>query len=382
MARLGSSAHARLIFLVSLLVSGCQVEGREINDVRRIVASEDLRIGEVEGAPEVTFGRIGSVVGDTRGRILVLDILANEVRVFRPDGSFAYAFGREGGGPGELRGPCCAAFGPGGLFWIRDSGNRRYGAFSVGDSTAEPRGQIRMAHGDHGRLVPTSFDADGSLVDVGSGVDSAGNRASTVRYSIALDGRSTRKLVVPEPPADSLSTHELRVGESGGGFSTFFFHQPFGPQHEVAHGPGGQWADAVTSRYAVAWRGPDGELLRTIDRDLAGPELSAAEGVRADSSLARDARRAGGRLPYGVPERKPPIRDLYFDQTGRLWVERWVVEGAAREADVWSADGVLLFTLEWPSDVRLSEGWRGERQALGIARDQLGVERVVRIRWE
>jgi hypothetical protein len=355
--------------------------GSTSTDAERIVASENLRIGEADGAPEVTFGRIAGLARDPKGRMLVVDVQAHEVRVFERDGRYAFTFGREGEGPGELRRPCCPAFGPDGLLWIRDSGNRRYDAFLVGDTSAESRGQIRMEHGDNNRWVATTFDEDGSLIDVGGGVDSAGQRIFNIRFSRSRDDSLVRRLDVREPPADSLSIHEV-PREVAGGRAIYYFHQPHGPVHAVGHGPRGEWAQAVSSRYAIAWRAPDGSLLRTITRDVLGPPLSAAERTRADSSIARDERAAGGALPFDVPERKPPIRYLYFDDAGRLWVERSVAEDAPREADVWSRDGTLVFTLEWPADVSLSEGWRGEHEAIGIARDELGVERVVRLSWE
>ena len=379
--------HGSTLILVLAPVWSCYLGACSTDEdpgaaqVIRIRAAEDLRIGAAEGAPELTFGRISGIASDSLGRIVVIDRQANEVRLFHPDGRHAFTFGREGGGPGELRRPCCPAFAPDGLLWIRDGGNRRYGAFLVGDSTAEARGQVRMEHGDVNRSVTTTFGAEGALIDVGSGVDSAGQHVWMVRYSRSRDDGPLRKLAVREPPAESLSVHEV-PREIPGGRAVFFYHQPYGPGHEVAQGPRGEWAQAVTSRYAVAWRAEDGTLIRTIARDVAGPLLSAAERERADSSLAEDSRQARQRLPFGVPERKPPIRHMYFDATGRLWVERSVADGAPREADVWSRDGRLLFTLEWPAEANCADGWRGATTALCIARDELGVERVVRFRWE
>ena len=63
--------------------------------------SIDLEIGEVEGEDPYLFTTIGSVVEDERGRMIVADYQTHEVRVFEPDGRFAFSFGGQGEGPGS-----------------------------------------------------------------------------------------------------------------------------------------------------------------------------------------------------------------------------------------------------------------------------------------
>lgn len=334
----------------------------------------------MDGDPAYTFGRLGGITRDAQGRIYAVDMQSNDVRVFAPDGSFLFLFGREGGGPGEMRRPCCPAFSPEGELWIRDGGNRRYDGFAIADSSARPIGTIRMEHGDVNRAVATTFDEDGSLIDVGTRAHSPGDAPVTSRFSRSRDDRLVRETVVPRVPAESLA---MRAVESGTADRRVirYFYQPFGPYHLVAHGPRGQWADAVSSRYAISWRDGAGQVVRTITRPAEGPELSPEERTRADSLLTADRVRAGTSLPFGVPDRKPPLRDLTFDATGRLWVERSVPQGAPREADIWSPDGEHVATITWPREITFSLGWIGEREALGIARDELGVERIVRMAW-
>lgn len=54
-----------------------------------------------------------------------------------------------------------------------------------------------------------------------------------------------------------------------------------------------------------------------------------------------------------MPERKPPLRELYFDERGRLWVELSVSTGLEREADVYGPAGPLLAHHTWPASVQL-----------------------------
>jgi len=112
--------------------------------------------------------------------------------------------------------------------------------------------------------------------------------------------------------------------------------------------------------------------------------LSEAEKARGMERLEADAERAGrsvSRLPYGLPDLKPPLRDMFFDTEGRLWVERTVPDGSPRIADVWDGDGNLLRSVQWPEDVSFTLGWVSEDWALGLRRDSLGVDYVVRLRF-
>ena len=115
----------------------------------------------------------------------------------------------------------------------------------------------------------------------------------------------------------------------------------------------GNWIFIRDSAYSEA-------LIR-----LARESSEAKECVRVD--LARAGARAG-QLSLVVPATRPPLNGLYFDQTGRVWVELLAtVEGVA-EAILFGRDGVALEVRTWPADVQFSGfGWVGERSALGTA---------------
>ena len=119
---------------------------------------------------------------------------------------------------------------------------------------------------------------------------------------------------------------------------------------------------------------------------LEGPVLSAEERKAGREVMERDAGRVGlaaSELPYDVPERRTPVDQIYYDAQGRLWVERSVPADSARLADVWNDEGEVVEQRRWPADVRLGlVGWVGSSHALGIRRDELGVEHVVRLRWD
>jgi hypothetical protein len=105
---------------------------------------EDLRIGVAEGDPEFQFGALVGVDADAEGRIVTLDQQASRIRVFSADGDLLHAFGRTGGGPGELSQALSPAtsvfFEADGSIAVPDLGNTRLARFSVtGEALDSPR---------------------------------------------------------------------------------------------------------------------------------------------------------------------------------------------------------------------------------------------------
>ncbi|MCY4571386.1 MAG: 6-bladed beta-propeller, partial [Gemmatimonadetes bacterium] len=64
---------------------------------------EELRLGNVMGDGPEGFGDIQDIAVDPTGRIYVLDVASEEVRVFGGDGAYLRTMAREGEGPGEFR---------------------------------------------------------------------------------------------------------------------------------------------------------------------------------------------------------------------------------------------------------------------------------------
>jgi hypothetical protein len=346
----------------------------------RFSGEVDLVIGQVEGPDELVFGRIGGLA-QAGGRIYVAAFQANEIRVYDESGAFLSRFGRKGGGPGEFDGPCCLALAPDGQLWVRDNGNARYNSYSMTGGEWKSESSVRIQHAAANMWAPLTFDSEGLLVDIGLRPDPQSGRPNTVRIHVTPTGATERVDVIPNPPPDRLGIYE--VGKDGG---IFYLYQPHGARQLVAHSPGGGWADAVSSSYRIVWH-------LTADREIiveqvgaAGPELSPDEREAGERQIAAYQRRLGlGRtqIPFDVPDRKPPIRDLFFDQGGRLWVELSVSEGSDRQADVYEPDGRLVARYRWPANVSLVRpGWIEGDIALGTARDDLGVERGVRLRFQ
>lgn len=365
------------------LTVGCQ-SGPAASSVPvpRTVARVTLQIGQVDGEGPDVFGRIGGLLADADGRIIVADYQASEVRVFTADGEHSFSFGREGSGPGEMAEPCCMAFSPDGHLWLRDGGNHRYSGYRLRDTTAEFVEQREMAHADANYWAQLSFGSDGTLIDVGHRVAVDGE-FQLARLFLTPDGREVPPEVAPTPAPSEIGLHSMKRETEGGQFWSFV-SQPFGPRQVVAHGPNGVWAHGISSDYAISLITSSSTI--EVARPGAGPTLSQREREAAAQAFERQLQGTGSRisdLPFGIPVHKPAVRSLFFDSTGHLWVERSVPDGESRVADVWSLNGELVGEVEWPADVSLGlPGWVGHNSALGIRTDALGVQYVVRIEFE
>ena len=340
----------------------------------------DLEIGDIDGDDPYLFSYILDVVADELGRIIVTDRNSAEIRVFGPEGDFAFHFGGPGEGPGEFGDLCCVGFAPGGELWVRESA--RYSVFVLGSDGAEPQRVLRTPHPGHiGLRAPFTFDMGGDLVSVGP-VSGYGDVSLYARLRVLPDG-AVDTVLMAEAERQTVSQATVpfnRAGISG----SMYLHQPFGPQWIHAHTNGGTWADAVTSDYAINLHHPDGTVALIEGPALEGPPLSEGDRDWAQSRMERDRDRAGiGRHPFQIPDRKPPLADMFFDRAGRLWVVKTHAEGeTVRKADVW--DGTTLVAhYRWPSRILdLPTPWATESALYGVTADTLGVQRAARVRFE
>jgi len=377
---IGSVQSRRSLIPLAVLAASCADRVPPPETVTTYTAQPDLAIGAMEGDGEDVFGRVSGLAVDGLGRIFVSDAQSHEIRVFDQHGTFQFRIAQKGGGPGELDGPCCLAFDPAGRLWVRDVNNARYNRYRVASEAAEYEGMIRMNHAAAGFWNPTTFDSSGNLIDVGMATGAAG--PEVVRYRVDSSGTVLGSIQIRQPPADSVGEAMLPVEFPGGRTGFRYYQQPFGPQHRVAHAPTGEWAKVLTGVYAVEWFGSDNEPLRVVRRDLEPVPVTPAERDSVETRLVDELRRFGKRmsdLPWGIPDAKPPVRGIFFDEQGRLWVERSVAEGRPSKADVFERSGALAFSVEWPRNVSLLTAAIGQNAIVGVQVDELGVHHVVRL---
>ena len=374
----------RRIALVSNLLAACT--GGDAPDAPSATEADSLTVAAAIGGiddtrPEYEFARIGGVVALEDGRVVVVDATNDVIRVYNADGAHQFSFGRNGAGPGEVSAPCCLAVDREERLWVRDGGNARYNVYELHADSATFVRQVRMAHGDENYWASVTFDAAGHVIDVGHRSDAQSN-SRLYRFHLDSAGTTARETALHSVPQDSTAMKSVSR-EIEGGSMTLYAHQPYGPQPLYAYAPNGEFAHALNSRYAIDWRNEDGSLLRHITHELAiGPTLSSRERTVADSQMVQQARRLSittAQLGFDVPASKPPLRAIFFDLDGRLWVELNVPDGTSRTAHIYERDGTLARTVVWPRDVNLSGGSIRGDAAWGIRTDSLDVVTLVRL---
>lgn len=359
-------------------------------DAPRFEAVVDFEIASSDEAGPYLFSQIYGLALDSEGRIYLAEALADEIRVFDANGAHLYSIGRTGSGPGELKGPCCLAFDAGGRLWVRDRGNARYNGYELDDAGARHIATVRMAHGDGNFGPPLTFSAAGHLIDIGHKIDGRGGESKLHRFHLDTAGTAVATEVIRTLSMEEQGGRAVTRREDGGA-SRLFIRPAFPRTQLLAHAPGGGRAEMISDRYEVAWyESSDATspptLSHTLRRHLPlGPPVSAAEREAAEERLRQEAEwagLAGGTSPFSVPDRKQPLAALFFDQDGRLWVQRATAAGEPSRADLYSPDGTPAAEVTWPRGVVLSNGAiRGDR-AVGIAYNEVGVPRIVVLRLE
>lgn len=355
----------------------------------------EVEIGVLEGERPFMFGQIVAIAVGPDGAIHVLDRQVPEVRVFEPDGTFRGTIGRPGEGPGELRQPDSGlAVLPDGRVLVRDPGNARIQVFAPdgepldiwphrgGFSTSTPLWVDRRDH------VYTQILLD-PTADIGDW------RMGLVR--IAPDGTPVDTLPVPrsgyEPPA-----LEARM-ERGESRTVSRTAVPFAPSESWALHPDGYFVHGVSTAYRITLLRPDAPLR--IERLDSPVPVTAGERSEETTRVTRNLRTVDPEWRWNgppIPDVKPPFRSLHAGRDGRIWAlvslpgvevedlahdprdpdsvpDRWREPVAF---DVFEPDGTYLGRVEGPLGIG-TYVFDGDR-VWAVARDELGVQRVVRFR--
>ncbi|MDH3199078.1 MAG: hypothetical protein OEO21_12655, partial [Candidatus Krumholzibacteria bacterium] len=178
----------------------------------------DLVIAGGEDADENhTLYQPTGVAIDAAGEVLVLDAKLSCVKRFSRDGAYIGSFGRDGAGPGELRGAGSMAVTTDGRIVIYEFGNRRFSVFDARGEHLESVGWFvgmhlctGLANGSDGRLWAEIAEPD---ADYTSGV-----------YAKYLDRLDDEFHVVEV--IDSVRARQMYTVPMGGG-SAISFGAPF-----------------------------------------------------------------------------------------------------------------------------------------------------------
>jgi hypothetical protein len=304
-------------------------------DTAELVA--DLTIGQFEGPDEYMFGRVRSLAVSADGAIYLFDSHAKELRKYGPDGVYLGKLGREGGGPGEHKGPDGGlAVLPDGRVLLRDPSNARISVFA-------PDGEFLESWRIRG-----GFNTSNPLT-----VDTAGNAHVFLLLDYEADVTEWEfGLVRYDPtgaPGDTVAAPTWDYEEpalvarhiDGDDQSTSVNSVPFSPQEQWTFSPLGYMVGGVATRYSFdLFIAPDHTLRIERLNWQPAPVLSEEKAERERIMTANMRRTEPGWRWNGppIPDTKPPYTGFYVGAHGRIWVqlhqEAYQIEPAEPEREL------------------------------------------------
>jgi len=313
---------------------------------------EELRIG---AADETGPGALANPVvleADRAGRIYVIELRPNEVRLYARDGRFLRTLMRTGSGPGEVRGASGLAWDQAGRLWVVDQGSRRFTVLGTsGARLAERRmtGLAYMLVPWQGAITPTGDMVEIALVaDRAAYLRLAGARGenreaelwAAVRRDSSLRQRDTLRLPVFVGPVFRL---HRRIDAA-------YLPVPFASDILRFVDPRGYVWWSLSERYRIVQQTMRGDTVRIVERDVRPAPVTAAEKDSVVRSLGRFVRTGGVVNRSLLPDVKPPIGDLWVDDRGYLWTRRYQVRGAPAGTlfDVFDPEGRYLGEVRAP----------------------------------
>ncbi len=316
-------------------------------DGRRTIRPAELWRAGGEDA-EVFFGSVGRVLAGPDGTVLVLDTQLGEVQVYGPDGTWLRTLGREGDGPGEVRGPADCWHLPDGRLCI---GQGFPGKLVYLDPDGTPAGgaqyQPAQAQATFTVVVAGLPAPQGMLLAGIRMVQGGGPQASQTFFLSRCDADGREQTVYLEKDY-AIDFADFRLDEAAMDFVWM--------GRMAADAAGNVYTAPDRDQYLVRVQAPDGALRREFTRQAAIPGRTARQRTVATKL------HEGIGAEYGVPlrgvtieDREPAITSLDVRPDGTVWVRspaNAVPDGAFAVFDVFGDDGRFgeQVVLEIPGD--------------------------------
>lgn len=273
---------------------------------------ERVSIGVPDGAEELMLGNVRGIAVTPAG---VVHVLESEpvLKQFAADGQYLRTIGRVGSGPGEYRRPDGGiAVLPGDRIVLRDPGN---GRMSVFGPEGNPLGSWRIS-GSFSTSRRLYHDREGNvytLILLDDAGDPAEWKLGVQRF--APDGTAGDSIAAPRWEFDRAIIKSVREG------GTSVSDVPFSPSAHWAFSPLGYMVGGVSTSYRI-------ELLREgaplrIERQRPPVPVASDEAADHRRAATENMRR---NLPGwvwngpGIPDSKPPFREVFAADDGRIWV--------------------------------------------------------------
>jgi hypothetical protein len=291
-------------FLVVQCTGGSTPESGDT--VRTLYATEEIRIGDLEGEDEYVFGDIWYVAVGKNGEIFVADAQLPVIRMYDPEGRFIRNVGRDGRGPGEYQ-------------FIIGMKTFPDGRLAVSD----PRSLIINVYDPQGEFLE-SFSSQNTLF--GPGVFQTGHSGNfyirrVLRHTpdmpnweyawlkLSQEGEIVDTIHVPLDDEDREQAFVLFTA-SGNAY-------PFIEQPLSSLSPLGYLITGRNDRYSFQLNKPGMDPV-LIERDHTPVQ------VHPDEKAQWEAWKRRFGTSNIIPDIKPVYKDLITDSQGRIWVWRYV----------------------------------------------------------
>ena len=313
---------------------------------------------------EDEFGQISSVTTGPNETVWVADQHSSRIKAFRPDGTLAVEFGREGEGPGEFRSIQSIAW-VGDRLLVLDFRNGRISELSA---SGEWLGSRPAPGGVSGPVAMMRFYPLSDTTVLQWSVDQTGRMVWLEQHPRVV-GDSWPQVSLASPQPTNLV---CRAADRG----TYYFPIPFSGR--VLRHPAGEARSYVawSAVYRYAVLGSGGDTLRVVEREWPTIHVTDEQWASetADITAFREEWPDASCEPRSIskPEVRAPLQNLLVDTEGRVWIEAVGTSGAVWE--VFDTLGNLVATLPgFNYDHRVPPSIRGDRIAW-VEADSLGVQ--------
>jgi hypothetical protein len=340
-----------------------------------------LSIGEAEGAPEYLLSEVRSVWRLESGEIVATSG-TSEFRYFDATGRHLRTVGKRGGGPGEFQMLSWVQPVAGDSILAYDMAARRLSIFAP--DGAFVRSTALGGSPEAGTPQLLGALGDGSLVgSVGASIGRgpAGGINGLVRGAqdflhLAASGE-TLDTISRQPGSERF----IQSQSSSGQITSISVMATLFGRSQVATVTGDRIILGGNDSYQLEVYTRDGRLERLIRRDVpprpvTDDDLESALQARLES-ISDPARRENTDREYRkmpLPETMPYYQAALADAEGNLWVQDFSPGEPPAGWSVFDPEGRFLGTVAMPDRFRPQQ--IGEDFILGVARDELDVERV------
>lgn len=388
-----------LAILLVVITTACSGADDDTWVPEHILEMENVRIydhADIEAADTLTLVReqvfmdtdenpissFGAVLSDSFGRVLIGDRSQFAIHVFDRDGDYIGRFGREGSGPGEFRWV-------GGMdlhnnrLYIHDVNGRRINIFNLGsDAYALPVFESAVMIGsDNWENFPEpgfvnpgfhSVRSDGSIL--------LASRTSPVLYREYPDSIGVNRYYFWNSNSNQQPEAIFEISEPKHIVTDWFIiPPPFATRGLMAKSGNDRIFSANTRDFLIKTYEADGGYKSAFYYPLQKRELTRSDAVKSVEQHGEELQDAVRSMP--IPDTWPALRQIFADNSGRLWVLVYPENDGINEWYVMEESGKLLARFELPdatSIARVNNEFLYTRET----DEETGLQQVVRYRIE